>query len=134
MNTTLVTETDIRNAFAHGRNDLATGDLNICYHTPLLAVAYSLGADLGASLGPVVDGVRYGAIPVSGLSQNYREQTTEYGCSVISAGDDCDGSAGAHMFMGDRKRVAVRGVLIEGKRGSDGEPLLLPVDTCEHLD
>lgn len=129
-----VTEAHIRKAFAHGRRDLTTGDLNICYYTPVLKAAYMLGADERASLGAVVDGVRYGSVPTCGLSQNHADQTSEYGLSVISAGDDCDGSAGAHMFMSDRKRVTVRGVLIEGRRGSDGEPLLLPVDICDHLD
>lgn len=76
---------------------------------------------------------RYGAVPESKLSTNFRDKETEGGLSVMGVldpvkgeVDETDGSFS--LFNSDRGVHLVRGFLRK-KRGSDGEPLLLmPVD------
>ena len=127
-----VTEQHIRDAHAAGVKHAGTETI-WSYYTTVLQLAYNAGWS-GVALGPVVDCTRYGRLPSSGCSHNYRDDLSEGGVSCVSAGDDTDGSAGAKMFMADRKLVGFRGVLLVDKRGSDGEPLVLPVDEYEHLD
>lgn len=96
------------------------------YYTPFLKVSFMVGYN-ECGLGPIVNCERYGDMP-SEPSYNYREDRPEIGVSVIRAGNDTKGSSGAHMFLSDRKLAQFDGMLIFGKRGSDGEPLVIPID------
>lgn len=122
-----ISENRIRNANKAG---LEHGDSETemrFYEIPVLDVAYDAGRR-GFSLGEVVDCVRFGNIPENACSRNFANDTCEPGVSVISAGTDSKGSDGAEMFMSNRKKVSFRGMVVVGARGSDGEPLVVPVN------
>jgi len=65
------------------------------------------------------------------LSYNYRDQVSERGLSLANLeGED---EVGSSMFFKDRGLVQVSGVLLP-KTGSDGEPLILPINIVEMQD
>ena len=70
---------------------------------------------------------RFGMVP-NGPSRNHADDSQESGVSVIS--DDWMRTLSA-QFIATRERVSFRGVNT-GNRGSDGEPLVLPVDIEKH--
>lgn len=129
-NLPLVTEQDIRKVHETGKKN---PDKFWSWHTGVLDQAFQLGQE-GYELGPVVNCERFGEPPFSGTSFNYQDQRREKGVSVISADDDSAGSAGANLFMSDREIFSFQGILIEGARGSDGEPLVLPINIYENFD
>ena len=79
----------------------------------------------GAEMPFEVKAWRYGKMPATGWSYNYRDGFAEDGLSVM----ECEGrktqDALGAMFFTARPRVFVRGLLNTRKTGSDGEPLLL---------
>lgn len=94
------------------------------YYTPVLQVAFELGqqgVDLSGQ--PTVSGWRYGNIPDSGLSYNYRDRKSERGLSLAQL--DGEPEVGSSMWFTDRKKIRVTGLLLP-YRGSDGEALVLP--------
>ncbi len=84
----------------------------------------------GLSFPEYVQGWRYGDIPPSGQSYNYREQIPEQGISVMEIYstdgpiETADKISAMFCAVG-RKRVEVAGYLNGLCRGSDGEPLLI---------
>lgn len=77
-----------------------------------------------------VTGWRYGDIPQSGQSYNFRDQVAEHGVSVMEIYSN-NGVVKtvdkiSAMFCADgRERVEVAGYLNGLRHGSDGEPLLI---------
>ncbi len=77
-----------------------------------------------------VTGWRYGDIPPSGQSYNFRDQIAEHGVSVMEvyaangAVETVD-KVSAMFCAAGRTRVDVAGYLNGLRRGSDGEPLLI---------
>ncbi len=65
-------------------------------------------------------------------SHNYSTDISENGVSVISIDGD-ESKNWEEMFMGDRKIITFKGLLINAK-GSDGEYLVFPLDMTEQLD
>lgn len=80
---------------------------------------------------PVVTGYRYGNIPESGLSFNYADDRAEKGLSLAAINNTDE--VGSTVWFTDRKVVTVSGVLLP-VTGSDGEPLILIVDSIENND
>ena len=69
-------------------------------------------------------GWRYGNVPQSGQSYNYRDNRSEPGISMMQvegSADEPDGSF--ELFNSDLPRVRLNGWL-SARTGSDGEPLL----------
>jgi hypothetical protein len=125
--TTTATEQQIRGAHTWGGR---CQDLYSVEPPPELSGvlrAAWLAGWLGLRLGAAVLCERYGKIPTSARSRNAATGCIEPGVSVIRAGEDTVGSCGADLWMRGRPLVQFRGILIEGRRGSDGEPLVLPV-------
>ena len=74
---------------------------------------------------------RYGKLPPDGRSRNGATGEMEPGVSVISAGDDSSSTANFTVaFISDRPMYTFRGLVVEGRRGSDGEPLVIPVSAA----
>ena len=76
-----------------------------------------------------VEAVRYGDIPAEGRSTNYADNSWEKGLSVIRIirkPEDADKFSLYDVTMGGQgfKKITVAGWYL-GKRGSDGEPLLV---------
>ena len=122
-----ITEQMIKNANRNGLEDKAngveytTGD----YCTPVLSVALKLGWEgIDITECPVVSGYRFGEIPECGISMNWADQRSERGVS-LAALDGCK-EIGSSIWFCSRKKVNVTGVLLPYK-GSDGEPLVLPI-------
>jgi len=93
------------------------------WHTPIYQVACDLGCDgIDLSTQPDATGWRRGAMPAGGISTNHAAGTSERGLSLMGL----DGQDGhwAEMWMGDRPRVDVSGLLLP-YTGSDDEPLVL---------
>ena len=100
-------------------------DEYLSFHTPVLQIAYDLGQKgIDLSKQPVVTGYRYGKAPNSFISQNYRDQTSEFGLSMaaIEGGKEVGSSV---WFSG--KKYKYSGILLPYK-GSDGENLILALD------
>jgi len=94
------------------------------YRTPVLMVACDLGSrGILLDAAPTVSGYRYGRNDV-GVSSNYREGVSEQGLSLAALDGDAE-VASAVWFEGPR--VHCTGILLP-YRGSDGEPLILPVE------
>jgi len=128
-----VTERDIRTANAEGLKLRAAGyDYPGDRHTAILSIALYLGFE-GVSLAdaPVVSGYRYGNVPYSGISYNFRDGLSERGLSMaqLDGAKEC----ASCIFIGDRPEVRVSGVLLP-YTGSDGEALVLPIDCIDNLD
>jgi hypothetical protein len=80
---------------------------------------------LGHDIPRWVTGWRYGHIPESGYSRNYRDDYSEPGVSVMSVEGMPDrGSKSYEMFNGGQEKVEVAGWLL-GRHGSDGEYMLI---------
>ena len=123
-------KTKILAANKAGQEDRLTGEW-MSYYTPVYQVAYNLGQDgIDLAEAPLVSGYRYGEIPESGISRNYADDISERGLSLAAL--DGGKEIGSSVWFADRKRVAVLGLLMP-HTGSDGEPIILPVDV-EDLD
>lgn len=95
--------------------------------TGVVSAAWHAGY-LNAPVLEWVDAWRYGEIPESGSSTNYRDQIREAGVSVMALGNPEDGddeTDGTFAVWTSRPVVLVSGWLVRHRRGSDGEPLLV---------
>jgi hypothetical protein len=91
-----------------------------------LAVFLNAGI-AGADMPIWTYGWRYGDLPESGRSYNYRDQFAEYGVSMMSVvGSESmpDGTFALFNARG-RKRVWAMGWLVTHRKGSDGEAMLV---------
>ena len=94
----------------------------------LLAAAGFLGLQLADE---PVRCTRYGKLPPDGRSRNGATGEMEPGVSVVSAGDDSSSTANFTVaFIIDRPMYTFRGLVVEGRRGSDGEPLVIPLSVA----
>ena len=94
------------------------------FRTPIHQMAYELGqSGVDLSKQPVVKGWRRGKPPESGISSNYRDDISERGLSLMAIDNGKPGFS--EMFMGDREKYNVEGILLP-KKGSDNENLVLP--------
>ena len=107
-----------------GLDDSKSGGYS-SFYTPVLQRAYDLGYNKGIDLrdAPIVEGIRYGAAPDSGISQNYAEGTSEYGLSL--AQESGKKQIGSSVWFSGRKAYEYRGVKVG--TGSDGETIILPL-------
>ena len=128
-----VTAKQIKEANAAGIKHLNSDGPWWCYHTVVLDVAYNLGRNDGLSLAdaPVVTGTRFGGMPLHGISRNHADDTAERGCSLAGIGDDL--RWGQMSYAMGREPLHVTGILVPDT-GSDGEPLVLPVNCLDYLD
>lgn len=96
-------------------------------------VRYALHAGLSGGALPTrfVFAERMKGLPERGYSYNYRDQTGEAGVSVLGLLDPEKGlvkqNDGTYELFNDGELHYVGGWLLEDEKGSDGEPLLLPV-------
>jgi hypothetical protein len=92
---------------------------------PIEVACFEAGV-LGHPCPQWVTGWRYGTIPASGHSRNWRDDRWEPGVSIMALDTDTmpqtDGTFA--LFNADRPRVRIGGWLI-GLRGSDGERLVV---------
>ena len=92
------------------------------YHTPVLTVAFNLGAKgIDLSIAPVVKGWRLGKAPETFVSGNYRDNIAEPGLSLMALEGEKEHWSAA--FITDRPKYNYEGIL-SGK-GSDDEPCIL---------
>ncbi len=120
----------IRKAYELGKRHAATGDYTSWY-TPRLQMAYDLGYEgVGVDFDHIVKGYRFGDVP-EGCSFNFRDNCKEHGVSLAAI--EGQKEVGSVMWFGDRKKVEVTGLLISDT-GSDGEPLVIPLDMEEQYD
>ena len=116
-----ITREDIIKANAYGLNHR---DSLASYRTPVLMCALLWGQKgIDLSSAPTVSGWRYGE-NVTGISHNYREDVSEYGLSLAAL--DGETACGSEVWFAERDIVRCQGVLLP-KKGSDGEPLVLPI-------
>lgn len=74
---------------------------------------------------------RYGMLPPDGRSRNGATGEMEPGVSVVSAGDDFGSTANFTIaFISNRPIYRFQGLVVKGRRGSDGEPLVIPVSAA----
>ncbi len=120
----------MKKAYELGRKHAANG--NYCsWYTPRLEMAYNLGYDgIEVDFENPVSGYRYGVCPER-TSFNYAENRKESGVSLAAL--DGQKEVGSSMWFCDREKVNVTGLLISDK-GSDGEPLIIPLDMDEQYD
>lgn len=86
---------------------------------------------IGEDLPKPVIGWRYGDIPPTGKSYNYRDQYTEYGVSLMQVEGEPIGKNAFALFGGsNRNKRYVKGYLIE-RRGSEGEPLIIGAENFD---
>ena len=120
----------LRRAYNLGKRHAENGNF-CCWYTPRLGMAYNLGYDgIGVDFDNIVSGYHYGRCPEH-ESWNYADNRKE--CGVSLAALDGQEEVGSSMWFADRKRVDVKGLLI-GEKGSDGEPLIIPLDMEEQFD
>lgn len=120
----------MKKAYELGRKHASNG--NYCsWYTPRLEMAYNLGYDgIEVDFENPVSGYRYGSCPEHN-SFNYAENRKEVGVSLAAL--DGQKEVGSSMWFCDREKVSVKGLLISEK-GSDGEPLIIPLDMDEQYD
>lgn len=75
-----------------------------------------------ARIGEVIQFVRHGKPPTSGVSQNHRDRTAEEGVSVYEIVNGAPLYVGWHFGISERPAYAGRGRIVGW--GSDGEPLV----------
>lgn len=120
---------EIRRANKIGLNN---PDMIASFHTPILSVSFQMGQDgIDLSSAPIVSGKRYGKAPESGISQNYADGVAEAGLSLANI--DGERECSSVIWFRDREVFSYTGILTG--RGSDGEPVILPIgDEFENLD
>ncbi|MBO4498779.1 MAG: hypothetical protein J5732_00805 [Bacteroidaceae bacterium] len=120
----------IKRAYNLGTKDCKDGGYT-SFYTPRLQLAYNLGySNIPVDFDNVVSGYRYGECPER-ASWNYASNTWEDGVSLAAL--DGEKEVGSSVWFADREKVQVRGLLIASK-GSDGEPLVVPLDMTEQYD
>ena len=121
----------LKKAYNLGKKHAQNGDWSDWY-TPRLKMAYDCGYDgIGIDFDNPVYGYRYGNTPTS-TSYNYLDNYLEYGVS-LAALETYDKETSTSIFFHDRNKVEVYGLLLD-KKGSDGEPLVIPLDMTEQFD
>ena len=120
----------LRRAYNLGKRHAEDG--NYCaWYTPRLEMAYNLGYDgIEVDFENIVRGYRYGECPQH-ESFNYADNTNEHGVSLAAL--DGQKEIGSSVWFCDREKVNVSGLLIN-ETGSDGEPLIIPLDMEEQFD
>ena len=120
----------LRRAYNLGKRHAENG--NYCsWYTPRLGMAYELGYNgIGVDFENIVSGYRYGVCPEH-ESFNYADNRKEWGVSLAAL--DGKNEVGSSIWFCDRKKVNVSGLLID-ETGSDGEPLIIPLDMKEQYD
>ena len=120
----------LRRAYNLGVKDAKNNNYT-CFYTPRLQMAYNLGYEgIEVDFGKIVKGYRYGQCPEQ-ESWNYLSNTKEDGVSLAAL--DGGKEVGSSIWFTDREKINVEGVLISSK-GSDGEPLIIPLDFNEQFD
>ena len=120
----------LKRAYNLGRKHAENGDY-CSWYTPRLEMAYNCGYDgTGIDFDTIVTGYRYGYTP-SGCSYNYRDNRKEAGVSLAAINGQPE--IGSSIWFPDRQKVQLSGLLISDK-GSDGEPLIIPLDMDEQFD
>lgn len=120
----------LRRAYNLGRKHAQSGGY-CSWYTPRLQMAYDLGySGIQVDFENVVSGYRYGKSPER-CSYNYAANCWEHGVSIAAL----DGGYEVHssVWFCDREKVAVVGLLVNAK-GSDGEPLVIPLDMSWQYD
>ena len=99
------------------------------WYTKVLEAAYSLGRrGIIVDFDNIVTAERYGELP-EGVSYNYRDGFMEDGVSATNIKGEKE--VGSSIWFCDREKIEFRGILLPVK-GSDGEPLLLPLDVWQY--
>lgn len=120
----------LRRAYNMGRKHAQNGNF-ASWYTPRLQMAYELGYEgIGVDFDNIISGYRFGACPEH-ESFNYAEGRKEWGVSLAAV--DGQKEVGSTMWFSDRKKVNVKGLLIDAT-GSDGEPLIIPLDMDVQFD
>ncbi len=120
----------LEKAYRLGCKHAANGNLRF-FQTPRLQMAYDLGLEgVGVDFSKIVTGYRFGGVP-EGCSYNYADNCKELGVSLACL--DGGKEVGSSMWFADREKVCVNGLLID-ETGSDGEPLIIPLDMDEQYD
>ena len=120
----------LRRAYNLGKRHAENGDY-CAWYTPRLEMAYNLGYDgIEVDFENIVSGYRYGKCPEH-ESYNYADNTKEHGVSLAAL--DGQKEIGSSVWFCDREKVRVSGLLIS-ETGSDGEPLIIPLDMKEQFD
>ena len=120
----------LRRAYNLGKRHAENGDY-CAWYTPRLEMAYNLGYDgIEVDFEHIVNGYRYGECPEH-ESFNYADNTKEHGVSLAAL--DGQKEIGSSVWFCDRNKVNVSGLLIS-ETGSDGEPLIIPLDMVDQFD
>ena len=119
-----ITIANYKYAYLNGKKDARNVDYS-SYYTPVLEAAYDLGREgIEIDFENIVIAERYGELPESGVSYNYRDGYKDKGVSAASIkGEE---PVGSYIWFTDNVKIEFKGVLLPVK-GSDGEPLLLPL-------
>ena len=120
----------LRRAYNLGKRHAESGDY-CAWYTPRLEMAYNLGYEgIGVDFDNIVSGYRYGKCPEH-ESINFADNRKEHGVSLAAL--DGQKEVGSSVWFCDREKVSVNGLLISAT-GSDGEPLIIPLDMDEQYD
>lgn len=119
-----ITIANYKSAYLNGKKDAKNGDYS-SYYTPALEAAYDLGREgIEIDFENIVVAERYGELPENGVSYNYRDGYKEKGVSAANIkGEE---PVGSYIWFTDNVKIEFEGILLPVK-GSDGEPLLLPL-------
>lgn len=119
-----ITIANYKSAYLCGKKDAKNGDYS-SYYTPVLEAAYDLGREgIEIDFENIVVAERYGELPKRGVSYNYRDDYKEKGVSAVNIkGEE---PVGSYIWFTDNVKIEFEGILLPVK-GSDGEPLLLPL-------
>lgn len=114
-----------KKVYSEGKAAAGDFDKYRFFYTPIFNAVFEMGLNgEDIDFDKIVEGYRYGAVPESGRSYNYREEVLEKGCSLACV--DGEKEVGSSVWFCDRPKVRVKGILLE-ERGSDGEALVLPL-------